>query len=103
MPSDDLLYEFQDHLKIIAHWRLSGSHYQKTAEAWLSRLDTRRGVIWPVLAGTYGERNARRWWVRWRTFFMTCAELWGCHGGEEWIVSHYALEKPPQTWDHRDD
>jgi hypothetical protein len=24
-----------------------------------------------------GEAQVRRWWVYWRVFFMSCAELWG--------------------------
>lgn len=89
MPSDDLLLYFQEQLKIEEHWQVSGTHYQKTSEAWLSRMDAAAEELKPLIAETYGEAEAKKWWVWWRCFFMACAELWGYRGGDEWIVSHY--------------
>jgi cyclopropane-fatty-acyl-phospholipid synthase len=94
MPSDDLLLYFQDDLRIVNHWQIDGSHYQKTSEAWLARMDAARADLYPLIAETYGAANAKRWWVYWRVFFMSCAELWGFRGGTEWIVSHYLFRKP---------
>ena len=94
MPSDDLLLYFQQDLKIENHWQVSGRHYQKTSEAWLERMDAARDELFPVMQETYGVENARRWWVYWRVFFMSCAELWGFRDGNEWIVSHYLFRKP---------
>jgi cyclopropane-fatty-acyl-phospholipid synthase len=93
MPSDRLIYEFGDLVSVIRHWQVSGVHYQRTAEAWLANMDRHRAEIWPILERTYGRANARRWWVRWRVFFMACAELWGYRDGSEWGVSHYLLRK----------
>ena len=94
MPSDHLLLYFQRHLRIVEHWRLSGTHYQKTAEAWLANMDRERERVLPVIAATYGAAEARRWWVYWRVFFMSCAELFGYRAGREWLVSHYLFERP---------
>jgi cyclopropane-fatty-acyl-phospholipid synthase len=93
MPSDDLLLHFQRDVRILEHWRVPGWHYQLTSEAWLQNMDRHRDSIMPVLARTYGESQALRWWVYWRVFFMACAELWGYAGGDEWMVSHYLFEK----------
>ncbi|MEX1119961.1 MAG: cyclopropane-fatty-acyl-phospholipid synthase family protein [Terrimicrobiaceae bacterium] len=94
MPSDHLLLYFQDDLQIKDHWRVSGTHYQRTSEAWLQTFDANQTVIEPIIAKTYGPENANKWKAYWRIFFMSCAELWGFRNGSEWIVSHYLFKKP---------
>ena len=94
MPSEDLPLRFQDHLKIKSTWRWNGEHYAKTANAWLKNMDLRRETVWPILEQTYGAENAMQWWMRWRIFFMACAELFGFHNGQQWWVAHYCFERP---------
>ncbi len=93
MPSDDLLLHFQDKFKLEEHWQVNGQHYQKTSEAWLRNMDQNRAKIIPLLKATYGQDDYKKWWVYWRVFFMSCAELWGYNNGTEWIVSHYRFQK----------
>jgi len=89
MPSHELLMQFQERLSLVSDWTVSGTHYQRTAEEWLRNMDRHRKEILPLFSETYGAKNALKWWAYWRVFFMSCAELWGYEGGEEWIVSHY--------------
>jgi cyclopropane-fatty-acyl-phospholipid synthase len=93
MPSDDLALQFQDDLKMVRRWRWDGTHYERTANAWLANMDARRERVWPVLEQTYGREQAALWWMRWRIFFMSCAELFGYEAGQQWWVSHYLFER----------
>lgn len=92
MPSDDLPLYFQDHLKMIDKWRWDGTHYEKTANAWLHHMDANHKALTPVLQQIYGPQ-AELWRQRWRIFFMACAELFGYNQGQTWWVSHYLFEK----------
>lgn len=94
MPAHDLFPRFQDDLRLVADWKVNGRHYAQTAEHWLRNMDAHRAEILPLLAGTYGAAQARRWWAYWRVFYLACAELWWFRDGEEWHVSHYLFRKP---------
>jgi cyclopropane-fatty-acyl-phospholipid synthase len=94
MPSDDLPLHFQDHLKLKQRWRWDGTHYEKTANAWLDNMDLHKDKITPILESTYGAENAEQWRNRWRIFYMACAELFGYRHGQEWWVTHYQFERP---------
>ncbi len=96
MPSENLLHLFAKDLHVVKQWEWNGKQYQKTSDAWLARLDANRNRVMPILNSAYGSRNSRRWFNRWRMFFLACSELFGCEEGNEWFVSHYLLEQ------HRD-
>jgi len=93
IPSDDLLHYFQRDLRLADHWQVDGRHYQLTSEAWLQKMDAHRPALMPILAEAYGADQALKWWVYWRIFFMSCAELFGYRSGREWLVSHYLFER----------
>jgi cyclopropane-fatty-acyl-phospholipid synthase len=81
MPSVALLRSFQDDLRIAAEWRLAGTHYANTSEAWYANLMAQRGELEPLVG--------RRAFQRWRVFFLACAELFAYAAGREWLVAHY--------------
>ena len=96
MPSHDLLLHYQRDLVLLDRWAVDGTHYERTANAWLDLLDANRGAALAALAqaegpggAPAGDGEARRRLALWRVFFMACAELWGYREGREWLVSHY--------------
>ncbi len=94
MPSDDLLAHFQRDLRAAAHWRVDGTHYTRTLNAWLRRFDAAEGRIRPILRDVYGPENEERWFANWRIFFIACAETFGIEGGSEYLITHRLFERP---------
>ena len=93
MPSADLPMRIGGDLTVERHWQWNGDHYARTLRAWLDKMDARKGAVMPILEDTYGKDQADRWRMRWRIFFMACAELFGFDDGNEWFVSHYQFCK----------
>lgn len=93
MPSADTLLHFQQDMSIQQRWLLSGEHYEKTSNHWLANQDANREEIMQIMKSTYGEKDAKRWFNRWRMFWLSCAELFGLEDGNEWLVAHYLFCK----------
>ncbi len=88
MPARDTLLCFQDHLRLVTRWELSGNHYRKTARAWLENLDAERAGAAAALACGESDSDTRAV-QRWRMFFMACEALFGFSNGSEWLIAHY--------------
>ncbi len=93
MPSQDLLLNFQDDLRLREQWWVDGRHYQRTANDWLAGLDGARTECLAILGEAYGAAAAPVWLQRWRMFYMAVAELFGYRQGSEWGVAHYLFER----------
>ena len=93
MPSENLLLNFQDDVRLVKQWWIGGQHYEKTANHWLERMDAAKAQIMPVFRSCYGDKDAAIWFQRWRMFYMAVAELFGYAEGNEWGVGHYLFEK----------
>jgi cyclopropane-fatty-acyl-phospholipid synthase len=90
MPSRALMYEFGDLFEVEADWWWQGTHYARTADAWLANFDRNREGVRKSLLPVYGDATAL-WMRRWRLFFLATSGLFGAHGGNEWGVAHYLL------------
>ena len=93
MPSHQIFDCLQTPLSLESSWFVKGTHYQKTSDHWLENMHKQRSEIMPILESTYGHREAKRWFHRWRIFFIACSELFGYQNGEQWGVSHFLLKK----------
>jgi len=102
MPGDSLPLRFQQDLQVTDQWRWNGRHYEKTANAWLKNMDLNKDQAMKIMTETYGTENAAKWFMRWRIFFMACAELFAHNGGREWYVSHYLFERQSDTEEGRE-
>ncbi|MFN7988134.1 MAG: class I SAM-dependent methyltransferase [Thermoanaerobaculia bacterium] len=93
VPSDHLVLRFPEHLWVEERWRVSGTHYARTAEAWLANLDRNRRAARALLAKAGGPAAARRGLLERRLSLLSRAELFGARGGSEWMVSQYRLRR----------
>jgi len=92
MPSDNLLFYFSEKFKTAGHWKVDGTHYSQTLEAWLAKMDENKAQIMSLFREVYGQ-EATKFWAYWRIFFMACSETFAMNNGREWGVSHYLFEK----------
>ena len=91
MPSHDLVDRIRGPLEVEERWLVPGTHYARTAEAWIARLDAHRAAALAVLRRELPAGEAKVQLERWRLFFLACAELFGFRDGTEWVVSHHRL------------
>ena len=91
MPSADLFARVAAPFAVVVRHEVDGTHYARTAEAWLANLDAHAGQIESLFRRDLGATAARIQLERWRIFFLACAELFAFNGGNEWLVTHHLL------------
>ena len=94
-PSDDLILYCCKGFVVIDHWCLNGLHYAKSASAWLKNMDAswKKGSLKPILAFAYGNGKELEWYTYWRLHFLRTIEQWSLNKGEEYVTSHYLLQR----------
>ena len=88
MPSDDLLLHEQRDLTVDDHWWLDGTHYARTLQAWLDRLDAdRRPALppWPPVTTRLRPTSSS---AGGGCSCWPASATWGHRGGREFGVSH---------------
>lgn len=93
MPSHDLPARFQEHLVLADRWVVPGTHYARTLQEWLKRLDADPERALAILGEGRTQAEARTLLGGWRLFLLSTDELWSHRGGDAWLVSHYLFEQ----------
>ncbi len=92
MPSHELFSFFQDDLVLADRWVVPGTHYARTLQEWLKRLDADPEKALAILGEGRTHAEAKTLLGGWRLFLLSTDELWGYKGGDHWLVSHYLFE-----------
>jgi cyclopropane-fatty-acyl-phospholipid synthase len=93
MPNHDLFKDLKSDLKYERSWSLPGSHYEKTSNAWLEKMDKNKLEILKLFERNNKKNIAKRNFNFWRLFYIACAEIFGYDNGKEWIISHHLFKK----------
>ena len=93
IPSINLMPFCNKNLVTKKIWKVNGNHYAKTLNSWLNNFDSNKNKIKKILSKHENNENPKILCQRWRIFFMACEELFKFNKGEEWLISHYLLEK----------
>ncbi len=88
LPSAGLFHQVCAPLTPDGHWLVDGTHYQRTALAWLANLRREKPRVREIFRSVYG-RDSEKWLWRWEMFFLACAGFFGYAGGTEYLVAHY--------------
>lgn len=89
MPSFGLFSRYARDLRIDRQWWVPGTHYERTSNHWLAKMDVNAAEVRAELHRHYDPAEAERWFHRWRLFFIAVAEFFGYEGGRQWGVGHY--------------
>jgi cyclopropane-fatty-acyl-phospholipid synthase len=90
LPGQQYLYDLTEPHRLHARWELSGEHYQRTACAWLRRLDANREQLLAVLAA-HGVPHPRRTLRAWRQALLALEDMYGFREGQEWCTAQLLL------------
>jgi cyclopropane-fatty-acyl-phospholipid synthase len=91
MPSSTLIPDAADpYFRTDETWWIDGTHYSKTLEVWLGRMDSSKPQVDGILRPVYGD-DLDLWVQRWRMFFMACSQMFKYRSGKEWGIAHHLL------------
>ena len=93
MPNHNLFKDLNSDLEYKKSWMMPGTHYEKTSNAWLQKMDLNKASILKLFKANNSNYIAKKNYHFWRLFFIACAEIFGYENGNEWIISHHLFKK----------
>lgn len=91
--SSEAMLMFQKYFSIEDHWKISGTHYSKTADNWLKKFDANRCEILPLIEKSYGKKISWITFQRWRHYLLKTREQFAINSGQQWILGQYLFKK----------
>lgn len=85
VPSKNLIYRYNEHLKVRSISVRQGLHYAKTIENWLSNLESNKNIV-----ERYFKDNEYLY-QKWRLFFLVCSECLSINNGNEFVTIQYII------------
>lgn len=89
-PGQPLLDDLTRSLDLVGKWELSGEHYQRTARAWLRRLQSNSAELLDVLQERAVPRP-KRVLRAWRNALIAMEVMYGFREGQEWCLTQFLL------------
>jgi cyclopropane-fatty-acyl-phospholipid synthase len=89
LPSQDYYLYFQKDFYCVDHWIMSGSHYARTVDFWLKRMDCYKQQTINALTEAYSQ-DAHLWFRRWRFLCILLSELFST---KQFLISHYVFKR----------
>ncbi|MCP4203374.1 MAG: methyltransferase domain-containing protein [bacterium] len=89
-PGEELLGELEKNCKVISRWEWSGEHYERTARAWIERLEAHSAELLSILE-TAEEPRPRRTLRAWRHALLAQQAMYGYREGQEWCLTQVLL------------
>ena len=93
MPYAGFFSDICDSLETERQWVISGTHYHKTLENWLHKLDCNNNQLLSSLQTSWPKTQSQIYINRYRMFLLICSEMFRFNKGQDWHTMHYLFQK----------
>lgn len=76
-------------LQLFDCWEVSGEHYKMTADKWFKKFIFNKEPVLRSLQKAYGQKEASKWYERWKLYLLSLYEKFGYNNGQYWVIGQY--------------